>query len=134
MPLQLASPQRQRHVKSHIDTWVDRELENIHSLIDAEHSLEQLKEVRATVNSHYNQVKAGVDQKELASIGDELKMRNAQIVDLQQKGCLSDLESRSKSLVERVQCIRELRSVSKQLLKSPAQQAHSLNEQRTAMD
>ncbi|XP_041451742.1 LOW QUALITY PROTEIN: chromosome-associated kinesin KIF4 [Drosophila obscura] len=138
-----ASAQRQRHAKDHTgaaktDSWVDRELEIILSLIDAEHSLEQLMEDRATINNHYNQVKAGGDQKELASIEEELEMRNAQIADLQQKVCLSDLDKRSKALAEGVQSISESRAVSKQLLKSLVQQrrqqAHSFNEQRTAMD
>ncbi|XP_034124397.1 chromosome-associated kinesin KIF4 isoform X1 [Drosophila guanche] len=137
-----ASAQRQRHAKDQTaaktDSWVDRELEIILSLIDAEHSLEQLMEDRATINNHYNMVKSSGDQKELANIEEELEMRNAQIADLQQKVCLSDLDSRSKALAESVQSISESRAVSKQLLKSLVQQrrqqAHSLNEQRTAMD
>ncbi|XP_033239085.1 chromosome-associated kinesin KIF4-like [Drosophila pseudoobscura] len=138
-----ASAQRQRHAKdptggAKTDSWVERELEVILSVIDAEHSLEQLMEDRAIINSHYNQVKSGGDPKQLAMIEEELEMRSAQIADLQQKVCLSDLDSRSKALAESVQSINESRAVSKQLLKSLVQQrrqqAHNILEQRIAME
>ncbi|EDW26518.1 GL12940 [Drosophila persimilis] len=138
-----ASAQRQRHAKdptggAKTDSWVERELEVILSVIDAEHSLEQLMEDRAIINSHYNQVKSGGDPKQLAMIEEELEMRNAQIADLQQKVCFSDLDSRSKALAESVQSINESRAVSKQLLKSLVQQrrqqAHNIFEQRIAME
>ncbi|XP_017153045.1 chromosome-associated kinesin KIF4 [Drosophila miranda] len=138
-----ASAQRQRHAKdptggAKTDSWVERELEVILSVIDAEHSLEQLMEDRAIINSHYNQVKSGGDPKQLAMIEEELEMRNAQIADLQQKVCLSDLDSRSKALAESVHSLNESRAVSKQLLKSLVQQrrqqAHNIFEQRIAME
>lgn len=65
-------------------------------------------------------------------------MRNAQISDLQQKVCPTDLDSRIRSLAEGVQSLGESRTVSKQLLKTLVQQrrlqASSLNEQRTTLD
>lgn len=156
-----AQAQRQKHQKDHpstsshgsssghakTDTWVDRELEIILSLVDAEHSLEQLMEDRAVINNHYHLIEkqtsinpADLDEQArlLANLEEELEMRNAQIADLQQKVCQSDLDSRIKALAEGVQSIGEARTVSKHLLKSLVQQrrqqAASINEQRTLMD
>ncbi|XP_016939393.3 chromosome-associated kinesin KIF4 isoform X2 [Drosophila suzukii] len=149
-----AQAKRQKYAKDHggnsnakTDCWVDRELEIILSLIDAEHSLEQLMEDRAVINHHYHlvqQEKANdpAEAKEkarlLANLEEELEMRNAQISDLQQKVCPTDLDSRIRSLAEGVQSIGESRAVSKQLLKTLVQQrrqhAASLTEQRTALD
>ncbi|XP_017067635.1 chromosome-associated kinesin KIF4 [Drosophila eugracilis] len=149
--------QRQKYAKDHGGSsnsnsktnvcFVEQELEIILSLIDAEHSLEQLMEDRAVVNNHYNllqQEKTNdpVEAKEqallLANLEEELEMRNAQIADLQQKVCPTDLDSRIRALAEGVQSIGESRIVSKQLLKTLVQQrrlqAASLNEQRTALD
>ncbi|KAH8261935.1 hypothetical protein KR026_006261 [Drosophila bipectinata] len=133
------------HAKT--DSWVDRELEIILSLVDAEHSLEQLMEDRAVINNHYHLMEKQTsinpaDMHEqvrlLAQLEEELEMRNAQIADLQQKVCQSDLDSRIKALAEGVQSIGEARTVSKHLLKSMVQQrrhqAASINEQRTLMD
>ncbi|KRK06078.1 uncharacterized protein Dyak_GE16938, isoform B [Drosophila yakuba] len=151
-----AQAQRHKYAKDHggsaklqaqTDSWVDRELEIILSLIDAEHSLEQLMEDRAVINNHYHllqqektndpaeaKAQAGI----LANLEEELEMRNAQISDLQQKVCPADLDSRIRSLAEGVQSLGESRAVSKQLLKTLVQQrrlqAASLNEQRTALD
>ncbi|KAH8420065.1 hypothetical protein KR009_005470 [Drosophila setifemur] len=149
-----AQQQRQKSHKDHgpnshskTDSWVDRELEIILSLIDAEHSLEQLMEDRAVINSHYHvieqQTSTNPDDRQeqarlLAGLEEELEMRNAQIADLQQKVCVSDLDSRIRALAEGVQSIGESRAVSKQLLKTLVQQrriqAASFNEQRTALD
>ncbi|XP_033169611.1 chromosome-associated kinesin KIF4 [Drosophila mauritiana] len=129
------------------DSWVDRELEIILSLIDAEHSLEQLMEDRAVINNHYHLVQqdkvddpaeAAEQARILASLEEELEMRNAQISDLQQKVCPTDLDSRIRSLAEGVQSLGESRTVSKHLLKTLVQQrrlqASILNEQRTTLD
>ncbi|KAH8240200.1 hypothetical protein KR032_012169 [Drosophila birchii] len=148
-----AQAQRQKLSKDHgaasakADSWVDRELEIILSLVDAEHSLEQLMEDRAEVNRHYhlmekqtstNPADCQVQGKLLASLEEELEMRNAQISDLQQKVCHGDLDSRIRALSEGVNSIAESRSVSKQLLKTLVQQrrhqALSSNEQRTTLD
>ncbi|XP_016982399.1 chromosome-associated kinesin KIF4A [Drosophila rhopaloa] len=155
-----AQAQRQKYAKDHggsaagssnshskTDSWVDRELEIILSLIDAEHSLDQLMEDRAVINNHYqllqqektnDPAEAKEQARLLASLEEELEMRNAQISDLQQKVCPTDLDSRIRSLAEGVQSIGESRAVSKQLLKTLVQQRRqqsaSLNEQRTALD
>ncbi|XP_034113944.1 chromosome-associated kinesin KIF4 [Drosophila albomicans] len=129
-----AQAQRQRHAKDQpgaakLDALVDRELEVILSLIDAEHSLEQLMEDRAVINAHCNEIKQsaqtqpqGEQAQLLASLEEELEMRNAQIADLQQKVSTIDLDSRIRALCENVQSIGESRAINKQLLKSLVQQ------------
>ncbi|XP_062139197.1 chromosome-associated kinesin KIF4 isoform X2 [Drosophila sulfurigaster albostrigata] len=129
-----AQAQRQRHAKDQpgaakLDALVDRELEVILSLIDAEHSLEQLMEDRAVINAHCNEIKQsahtqpqGEQAQLVASLEEELEMRNAQIADLQQKVSTIDLDSRMRALCESVQSIGESRAINKQLLKSLVQQ------------
>ncbi|KAH8387539.1 hypothetical protein KR093_007683, partial [Drosophila rubida] len=143
-----AQAQRQRHAKDQpgaakLDALVDRELEVILSLIDAEHSLEQLMEDRAIINAHCNQIKEtgqpeGEQAQLLASLEEELEMRNAQIADLQQKVCSNDLDSRMRALCESVQSIAESRAINKQLLKSLVQQrreqAQGIMEQKVLLE
>ncbi|KAL7728452.1 hypothetical protein ACLKA6_005211 [Drosophila palustris] len=144
-----AQAQRQRHAKDQpgaakLDALVDRELEVILSLIDAEHSLEQLMEDRAIINAHCNEIKQQQPKPEeeqaqlLASLEEELEMRNAQIADLQQKVCSNDLDSRMRALCENVQSVGESRAITKQLLKSIVQQrreqAQGIMEQKMLLD
>ncbi|XP_034489992.1 chromosome-associated kinesin KIF4 [Drosophila innubila] len=144
-----AQAQRQRHAKDQpgaakLDALVDRELEVILSLIDAEHSLEQLMEDRAIINTHCNEIREqqsnpDEDQAQLlVSLEEELEMRNAQIADLQQKVCSNDLDSRMRALCENVQSIGESRAITKQLLKSLVQQrreqAQGIMEQKMLLD
>ncbi|ALC49955.1 Klp3A [Drosophila busckii] len=130
-----AQAQRQKHAKNpaagyKIEALVDRELEVILSLVDAEHSLEQLMDDRAIINAHYNELKlqqasaenAAEHEQQLANLDEELEMRNAQITDLQQKVCSHDLNSRMLELSENVQNIAESRSINKHLLRSLVQQ------------
>ncbi|KAI8033613.1 chromosome-associated kinesin KIF4 [Drosophila gunungcola] len=158
-----AQAQRHKYAKDHggsgsgstaahsmkTDSWVDREVEIILSLIDAEHSLEQLMEDRAVINNHYQMMQqerpndpaeAQAQARLLANLEEELEMRNAQIADLQQKVCPTDLDSRIRSVAEGVQSIGESRLVNKQLLKTLVQQRRqqvlgrtALNEQRSQL-
>lgn len=146
----VAQAQRNRFAKDQggtakLDALVDHEVEVILSLIDAEHSLEQLMEDRAMINVHCNEIKEqqkaqpSEDQaKLLASLEEDLEMRNAQIADLQQKMCSNDLDSRMRALAENVQSIGELRVINKQLLKTLIQQrreqAHGVMEQKMQQD
>ncbi|KAH8420668.1 hypothetical protein KR222_010399, partial [Zaprionus bogoriensis] len=147
-----AQAQRQRHQAgtAKMDALVDREVEVILSLIDAEHSLEQLMEDRAIINMHCNSIKEQLQQqsdqsqpneqqaKLLASLEEELEMRNAQISDLQQKICSNDLDSRIRALSESVQSIGESRVINKQLIKAIIQQrreqAHAIMEQQVMLE
>ncbi|XP_030381042.1 chromosome-associated kinesin KIF4 [Scaptodrosophila lebanonensis] len=128
-----SAAQRQRHAKGQAggktDAWVDHELDVILSLVDAEHSLEQLLEDRACVNARITDLKKQEKNgkspttfnKELSSLEEELEMRSAQIADLQQKMCVNDLETRMRGLSDSVQNIAELRTVSKHILQSLVQ-------------
>ncbi|XP_017114150.1 chromosome-associated kinesin KIF4 [Drosophila elegans] len=150
-----AQTQRYKYAKDHggsgssavhsmkTDSWVDREVEIILSLIDAEHSLEQLMEDRAVINNHYQMMQqerpndpaeAQAQARLLANLEEELEMRNAQIADLQQKVCPTDLDSRIRSVAEGVQSIGESRLVNKQLLKTLVQQRRQQVLGRTALD
>lgn len=146
----VAQAQRNRFAKDQtgtgkLDALVDREVEVILSLIDAEHSLEQLMEDRAVINAHCNEIKeqqqvqpSEEQAKLLASLEEDLEMRNAQIADLQQKMCSNDLDSRMRALAENVQSIGESRVINKQLLKTLIQQrreqAHGVMEQKMQHD
>ncbi|XP_017871884.1 PREDICTED: chromosome-associated kinesin KIF4 [Drosophila arizonae] len=143
-----AQAQRQRHTKDQpgaadLAAFVDRTLEVILSLIDAEYSLEQLMEDRAIINAHCTELREqanpDADQvKLLASLEEELEMRNAQIEDLQQKVCSNDLDSRIAALCDSVQSVSESRGLNKQLLKNLVQQrrdqAQSIMEQKVLVD
>ncbi|XP_023291735.2 chromosome-associated kinesin KIF4A isoform X1 [Lucilia cuprina] len=105
---------------------VERELEVIISLIDAERTLEQLMDDRGIISSRLGELKqqqpppepqspAGM---EIANLEEELEMRNAQISDLQQKVCANDIDTLIKSLGDNVHSLAEARAVFKYLLKS----------------
>lgn len=107
---------------------VERELEVIISLIDAERTLEQLMDDRGIISSRLGELEsqqpypdpqspAGL---EIANLQEELEMRNAQISDLQQKVCANDLDTLIRSLGENVQNLAEARAVFKYLLKTLA--------------
>ncbi|XP_043071949.1 chromosome-associated kinesin KIF4 [Drosophila grimshawi] len=132
-----AQAQRQRHAKNQtadagkLDALMDREVEVILSLVDAEHSLEQLMEDRAAINAQCMQIKerqepdqeeAAYQASQLASLEEELEMRNAQIADLQQKVCFNDLDSRLSAVCENVHSLGEARVISSKVLKMLVQQ------------
>lgn len=100
-------------------------------------------EDRAIINAHCTELREqanpDADQvKLLASLEEELEMRNAQIEDLQQKVCSNDLDSRIAALCDSVQSVSESRGLNKQLLKNLVQQrrdqAQSIMEQKVLVD
>ncbi|XP_075158507.1 kinesin-like protein 3A isoform X2 [Haematobia irritans] len=105
---------------------VERELEVIISLIDAERTLEQLMDDRGIISSRLGELQNQQPPPEpnsqaaleIAAIQEELDMRNAQISDLQQKVCANDIDKLIQSLADSVQSIAEARAVFKHLLKS----------------
>ena len=107
---------------------VERELEVIISLIDAERTLEQLMDDRGIISRRLNELKEQQptpDPKssvglEIASLEEEFEMRNAQISDMQQKVCANDIDTLIKSLGENVHSLVEARAVFKYLLKTLA--------------
>ncbi|KAH8286762.1 hypothetical protein KR018_005139 [Drosophila ironensis] len=147
-----AQAQRQKYQKEHgsqasnsqakTDSWVDRELEIILSLVDAERSLEQLMEDRAVITTQFqllekqtsiNPADRDEQARMLASLSEELEMRNAQIADLEQV-CQKDLDAQIRALAEGVQSVSESRTVSKHLLKTLIQQRRNLNERSSVVD
>ncbi|XP_073833620.1 kinesin-like protein 3A [Musca autumnalis] len=115
---------------------VEREIEVIISLIDAERTLEQLMDDRGIISSRLGELQkqqpppephsqAGM---EIATMQEELDMRNAQISDLQQKVCANDVDKLIQSLADSIQSIAEARVVFKHLLKSMVElrREHSL--------
>lgn len=105
---------------------VERELEVIISLIDAERTLEQLMDDRGIISSRLGELQKiqpppephSQAALEIATMQEELDMRNAQISDLQQKVCANDVDKLIQTLADSVQSVSEARSVFKHLLKS----------------
>ncbi|XP_012161107.1 chromosome-associated kinesin KIF4A isoform X2 [Ceratitis capitata] len=125
-------------------SWVERELEVIVTLIDAEHSLEQLMEDRVIITTRIAELQkqqpetgSGAAQ-ELDTLQEDLEMRNAQITDLQQKVCSIDLESRMRALYDGIQSVPEARAVLRKVLKSISdmrrEHAVRIQEQKIALD
>ncbi|XP_013109818.2 chromosome-associated kinesin KIF4A isoform X1 [Stomoxys calcitrans] len=105
---------------------VEREIEVIISLIDAERTLEQLMDDRGIISSRLGELQKqqplpepnSQAALEIAVMQEEIDMRNAQISDLQQKVCANDLDKLIQTLADSVQSIAEARAVFKHLLKS----------------
>lgn len=105
---------------------VERELEVIISLIDAERTLEQLMDDRGIISSRLGELQKQQTPPEphsqaaleIANLQEELDMRNAQISDLQQKVCANDVDKLIQTLADSVQSLTEARAVFKHLLKS----------------
>lgn len=98
-------------------SWIDQELEVIMSVIEANHSIEQLMEDRAALTARLQEIKDSStgDANDISSIEDEIQMRNAQINDLQQRIISSDIESKMKAIGEGMQSMPEARAALKHL-------------------
>lgn len=69
-----------------IHQWVEQELELMGSLVAAQHTLEGLMEDRGTLNVQLEALKKeNPKDPNIASIHEDIQLRNAQIADLQQK-------------------------------------------------
>lgn len=107
-----------------IAACVDKELEVIISLVDAEGTLEQLKDDRSIIKNRIEELKRLQSEGntsvelELANLLEELEMRNTQIADIQQKICDNDMDILIRSISENCQNIIESRAMAKRLLKS----------------
>lgn len=110
----------------HVIAFVERELEVIISLIDAERTLEQLMDDRGIISSRLlelQQQQPFPDPQsavglEIGNLQEEIEMRNAQISDLQQKVCANDIDILIKSIGDSVHNLPESRAVFKYLLKA----------------
>uniref|UniRef100_A0A1B0C5I3 Kinesin motor domain-containing protein n=1 Tax=Glossina palpalis gambiensis TaxID=67801 RepID=A0A1B0C5I3_9MUSC len=102
---------------------VERELEVIVSLIEAERTLEQLKDDRSIINRRLEELQhqqcdneIGIAD-ELNNLRCELEMRDNQIADLQQKVCVNDIDAIIRNLSDAAHSLLEARAVIKHLLK-----------------
>ena len=100
-------------------------MEVLVSTVDAERTLQQLLEDRATLNSQMNELKAIIEdaktspeyredaEKEIEQVKQELELRNAQIADLQQKILDSDQENKSNTRWDVVQSMADAKAALK---------------------
>lgn len=102
---------------------VERELEVIVSLIEAERTLEQLKDDRSIINRRLEELQQqqcedeiGTDD-EMNNLRGDLEMRDNQIADLQQKVYVNDIDSIIRNLSDAAHSLVEARAVVKHLLK-----------------
>lgn len=105
--------------------FVAHELEVLVSTVDAERTLQQLLEDRATLNSQLNELNNIIKdektspeyredaEKEIAQVKQELDLRNAQIADLQQKILDSDQENKSNTRWDVVQSMADAKAALK---------------------
>lgn len=134
------------HKLEQIVSYVERDLEVIISLVDAERTLEQLMDDRGIISSRIRELQQNIDPQldaeapealDLANLQEELEMRNAQISDLQQKVCANDMDSLMQTVAESFQTLPEARAVFKHLLKSICEMrrehAHMIEELRSSL-
>uniref|UniRef100_A0A1A9ZHG6 Kinesin motor domain-containing protein n=1 Tax=Glossina pallidipes TaxID=7398 RepID=A0A1A9ZHG6_GLOPL len=102
---------------------VERELEVIVSLIEAERTLEQLKDDRSIINRRLEELQQQqceneiVTDDEMNNLRGDLEMRDNQIADLQQKVCVNDIDTIIRNLSDAAHSLVEARAVVKHLLK-----------------
>lgn len=104
----------------HIKGWIDEELEVILSVIDAKQSLDQLIEDRSVMNLQLNQLKkqfelSNNDHAEIATLQEDIEMRNAQISDLRDKISTSNVEKNVQTVCEGLHSMPETKAAVKYL-------------------
>uniref|UniRef100_A0A1A9W714 Kinesin motor domain-containing protein n=1 Tax=Glossina brevipalpis TaxID=37001 RepID=A0A1A9W714_9MUSC len=108
---------------SEIIACVERELEVIASLMEAEYTLQQLKDDRSIINSRLEELQQQqcggntTADGELKNLRDELEMRDNQIGELQQKVCANNIETIMRNLSDAGHSLVEARAIVKHLLK-----------------
>lgn len=88
-----------------ISEWMEQELEILTSVIDAKQMLEQLIDERSQINLRLIKLKKlphkSVDTKmEIEQIDENLQVRNAQILDLQEKIKSTDIDTKTKTIFD----------------------------------
>lgn len=104
----------------HIKGWMDQELEVVLSVIDAKQSLDQLIEDRSVMNLQLNQLKKQFeltdnDHAEIATLQEDIEMRNAQISDLRDKIATSNVEKNVQTVCEGLYSMPETKAAVKYL-------------------
>lgn len=107
-----------------INGIIDNEIEIIYSVVDAKHALEQLIDNRSKMNMNLLSLKkkhklpsANV-KAAIASLQEDIEMRNAQISDFQEKIKACDVDAKIKSVCESLCSMPEARSAVKYLFGS----------------
>ncbi|KAK6625174.1 hypothetical protein RUM43_005465 [Polyplax serrata] len=110
--------------KEQVQEFVAHELEVLISTVEADRTLQQLLEDRATLNTQLISLKSAIEEqtnpefkkdaeKELLQVNQELELRNAQIADLQQKILDSDQENKSNTRWDAIQSMADAKAALK---------------------
>lgn len=114
-------PNKQQNGKvDHIKGWLDEEVEMILSVIDAKQSLDQLIEDRSVMNLQLNRLKkqfeiTDAEQSEMATLQEDIEMRNAQISDLRDKIATSNIEKNVQNVCDSIHSMPEMKAAIKYL-------------------
>lgn len=107
-----------------VQEFVTHELEVLVSTVEAERTLQQLLEDRATLNTQLSELKCMIEEnssldykqdaeKEVFRVKQELELRSAQIADLQQKILDSDQENKSNTRWDVIQSMADAKAALK---------------------
>ncbi|XP_011173030.1 chromosome-associated kinesin KIF4 isoform X2 [Solenopsis invicta] len=115
LEMQKKAAQRQErkvNSKEEIKTWMTHELEVLMATIEADYSLKKLMQDRASLVHQLEQLKKNgdPDEEELGTITEFIELRNAQIVDLQQKILESDQETRANTRWNMIRTITDAKA------------------------
>lgn len=124
--------------------FLEREYEVMTSLVDAEISLTQLLEDRGIISVRIDELRRSMKtckpsvEQELASLQEELEMRNAQISDMQQKIYATDLETYICSVGDNIHSMMEARVAMKHIWKTALdirrEKVHSMEDLKTQLN
>ncbi|XP_076618260.1 kinesin-like protein 3A [Colletes latitarsis] len=106
-----------------IKNWLIQELHILESTVDAEYSLENLMQDRASLTRVLDKLRNSSDTNEekISEIIEFLDLRNTQITDLQQKIVESDQENRKHSRWQQIHTIDDAKTALKILFKHTAE-------------
>lgn len=115
--------QNSKIVQENIATWMEQELEILISVIDAKQMLEQLIDERSEINLRLLKLKkisnkSNECKMEVEQIEENLQVRNAQILDLQEKIKSTDIESKTKQIFDTLNSMPEAKSAMRYLFTS----------------
>ncbi|XP_053989856.1 chromosome-associated kinesin KIF4A-like [Hylaeus volcanicus] len=111
-----------------IQNWLQQELHILESTVDAEHTLENLMQDRASLVSMLDKIRNGSDANEekISELTDFIDLRNTQISDLQQKIVESDQENRKHSRWQQIHTMDDAKTALKILFKHTAENRRKL--------
>ncbi|XP_053989871.1 chromosome-associated kinesin KIF4-like, partial [Hylaeus volcanicus] len=111
-----------------IKNWLQQELHILESTVDAEHTLENLMQDRASLASMLDKIRNSSDANEekISELTDFIDLRNTQISDLQQKIVESDQENRKYSRWQQIHTMDDAKTALKILFKHTAENRRKL--------